>query len=114
MLDVGKLNTVTVDFKKISGVESKEVVKTTVYNKLKTKVNNLEGKIPDTTNLIQANQYNTDKQNLEIKVADVGKKYLTFDKKILDVTGLVNTTTVLNTKITVVENKMPRVSNLVK
>ena len=34
------------------------------FNTLKTKVHNLEKKIPDATTLIHINQYNTDKQNL--------------------------------------------------
>ena len=34
---------------------------------LKTKVNNLERKVPDTTTLIHINQYNTDKQKLDKK-----------------------------------------------
>ena len=76
-LDVHKLNTVPVDLKKLSDVVSKEVVKSTKFNKLNTKVNNLEKKIPDAPTLIQANQYNTDKQNLEKKNGDFDKKYLT-------------------------------------
>ena len=66
-LDVHKLNTVPVDLKKLSDVVSKEVVKSTKFNKLNTKVNNLEKKISDAATLIQANQYSTDKQNLERK-----------------------------------------------
>ena len=66
-LDVGKLKTVPIDLKKLSDMVSKDVVKETVYNKLSTKVNNLEKKIPDTFTLIQINQYNTDTHNLEKK-----------------------------------------------
>ena len=33
-----------------------------MYNKLNTKVNNLENNIPVATTLIHINQYNTDKQ----------------------------------------------------
>ena len=66
-LDVGKLKTVPIDLKKLSDMMSKDVVKETVYNKLSTKVNNLEKKIPDTFTLIQINQYNTDTHNLEKK-----------------------------------------------
>ena len=56
--------------------------------------------------LIYISQYNTDKQNLEKKVEDI-------DKKIPDKSGLV-TTTVLNTKISEVENKFPNINCLVK
>ena len=66
-LDVGKFNNVPVDLKKLSDVVGTEVVKNTIFNTLKTKVNNLDNKIPDATTLIQINQYNTDKKNLEEK-----------------------------------------------
>ena len=36
-------------------------------NKLNTKVNNLENKIPDASTLSQKNQYNGDKQKFERK-----------------------------------------------
>ena len=75
------------------------------FNKLITKVNNLENKIPDESTLVNTNQYNTGKQNFEKKVGD-------FDKKIPDVSGLV-TTTVLHTKISKFENKIPGTSGLV-
>ena len=48
-----KLKTVPVVLKKISDVVDNEVVKSTKFKTLKTKVNNLEKKIPDTTTLIQ-------------------------------------------------------------
>ena len=51
------------------------------------------------------NQYNTDKKNLEKKIADV-------DKKTPDTSALV-TTTVLNTKISEVKNKIRGTSSLV-
>ena len=66
-LDVGKLKAVPVDLKKLSDVVENEVVKKRKFNKLNTKVNNLDKKIPDATTLIHRNQYNTDKQNLEKK-----------------------------------------------
>ena len=57
---------------------------------LKTKVNNIERNIPDVTTLIHINGYNTDKQNL----------------RDISTSGLV-TITVLNTKISEGENKIP-------
>ena len=45
-LHIGKLKTFSVDLRKISDVVDNEVVKNTKFNKLKTKVNNLEKKIP--------------------------------------------------------------------
>ena len=69
--DFGKLNTVSVDMKKISDVVDNDVVKNTKCSTLKTKVNNLENKIPHATILIHINQYNTDNENLEKKIGDV-------------------------------------------
>ena len=69
----------------------KKVVKYTKFNTLKTKVSNLEKKIPDATTLIHINQYNTNKQNLE-------KKLKIQKNKIPDTSDLV-TKTDLNTKI---------------
>ena len=63
-----------------------------------TKVNKLDEKITDATTLIQINQQNTEKQYLEKNIEDV-------DKKKTDFSGAV-TTTVLNTKIKEVENKV--------
>ena len=62
-LDVGRLKTVPLDLKKLSEVIDNEVVKNTKFNTLKTKVNNLEKKIPDATTLIHINQCSADKQN---------------------------------------------------
>ena len=83
-----------------------EVVKNTKVSTLKTKVNKLDKKIPDATTLIHINHYNKDKQNLE-------KKLKMSIKKIRDFSGLV-TTTVPNTKISKVKNKIPVVGDLVK
>ena len=66
-LDAGSLKTVPVDLKKLSDVVSKEVVKNAKFNKLNTKVNNFENKISFTSTLIQTNQNNTGKRNLEKK-----------------------------------------------
>ena len=74
-LDVGKLKNVPVDLKKLSDVGDNEIVKNTKFNTLKTKVNDLENKIPDATTLIHINQYNTYKQNLERKIRGIDKKY---------------------------------------
>ena len=60
-LDVGKLKTVPVDLKKLSGVVANEVVKNTKFNTLKTKVNGSEKKIPGVTTLFHISQYKTDK-----------------------------------------------------
>ena len=51
-LDVGKLETVPIDLKKINDIVSKEVVKKIVYGTKNMKVNNLEKKFADVSNLI--------------------------------------------------------------
>ena len=51
-LDFDKLKTVPVDFKNLGNIVIKEVVKKTVYNKVNTKVNNIENKILDATTSI--------------------------------------------------------------
>ena len=96
-----------------------------MYNTLNTKLNNLEQRIPAASALIQKNQYNTDKQNVEKKTGDVENKILDIrylastaalnevENKIPDVSGFASTT-LLNTKIDEVENKIPNVSGLVK
>ena len=104
-LDVDKLKTIPLDLKRLSDVEDNEVVKNTKFITLKTKVNNLEKKIPDAATLIHINQYNTGKRNLGEKIGDV-------DKKIPDTSDLVSTT-VLNTEISEFENKIPNTSSLV-
>ena len=73
-LDVAKLKIVPVDLKKLSDVADNEVIKNTKFNTLKTKVNNLEKKIPGGTTLVHINQYNADKQNLEKKSGDFDRK----------------------------------------
>ena len=105
------------DLKKISDAVSKEVVKNTKFNKVNTKVNNLENKIPDATTLIHINHYNTDK-GLEKKIEAVDKKTQRYwfsnnyciakigksENKIPDIGGLV-TANALNTKIEWAENR---------
>ena len=76
-----------------------EVFKNTKFNTLKTKINNLEKKIPDVTILIHINQYT--------QINKIQRKKLEMlIKKIPDTSGLV-TTTIRNTKVSKVENKIP-------
>ena len=60
-LDVDKLKTAPVNLKKLNDEVSKEVVKNTKFNKLNTRINNIENEIPGASTLIQTNQYNADK-----------------------------------------------------
>ena len=92
------MKTLPKNLKTLSDVVDKQIVKKTLYKTPNTKVNNLENKIPDASTLIQKNQYNTGKQNLEKKTIDV-------ENKIPDISGLA-TIAALNTKIIEVKNKM--------
>ena len=60
--------------KKLNDLVSKVYIKKTVHSKLNMKVNGK--KIIDVSALIQTNWYNTDNQNLEVKIGDIDKKYL--------------------------------------
>ena len=84
--------------KKLSDVVDNEVFKKTKFNTIKTKVNNLEKRIPDAATSVCINQCNTGKQNLEKIIGNV-------NEKIPYTSGLV-TTTVLNTKTSEVEKKL--------
>ena len=75
---------------------NRKVVKNTKFNKLNTKANKLDRKIPHATTLIYINQYKADIKNLE--------KKLEMLIKIPDVSDLV-TRTVLNKKFKEVDKK---------
>ena len=62
-LDAGKLKTVPVDLKQLSGVIDNKVIQNTKLSTLETKVNNLKRKISDRIILIDINQYSADQQN---------------------------------------------------
>ena len=49
--------------KKLSNAVDNEFVKNTQFNTRKTKINNLNKKIPHAITLIHTSQYNTDKKN---------------------------------------------------
>ena len=54
--------------RKLSDIVDNEIIKITKFNTLKTKVDNLDKKIPDTSTLVQINQYKkTDKKKLKEK-----------------------------------------------
>ena len=91
-LDIDKLVPVPLDLSKLSDVVKNEVVKKTEYNKLVTKVNNI-----DTSDFVLKTKYSTDKTELEDKIPDIS--------------NLVKKTD-YNIKITELENKIPDISNL--
>ena len=92
-LDIDKLVPVPTDLSKLNNVVENDVVKKTVYDKLVSKVDNI-----NTSTFILKITYDTDKSELENKIADTS--------------GLVKKTD-YNTKTTEIEGKIPDVSNLV-
>ena len=96
-LDIDKLGPVPVDLSKLSDVVKNNVVRKTEYNKLVTKVDNI-----DTTNFVKKTEYEKDRSDFEDKINKV-------DKKIPDVSSLVKKTD-FNTKVTEIEGKIPNAS----
>ena len=76
-IDADKLKTVPVDLVKLSNVVKNDVVKKTEYNKLVTKVDNI-----DTTNFAKKNKHEKDGSDFEDKINKI-------DKKIPDISNLV-------------------------
>ena len=76
-----------------------DVAKKTKYNKLVTKVDNI-----DATGFVLKTKYDTDKSGLEKKISDV-------DKKIPDTSSLVKKTD-YGSKITQIEGKIPSIIGL--
>ena len=126
-IDIDKLKTVPNDLAKLSNVVKNDVVKKTVYNTLKTKVDAI-----DTSGFVTRTKFSTDTNALNNKIDKVEKKipdvsllatkssvtYLIteaedkidkIDKKIPDISGLAS-----KTELTAVENKIPDVTGLVK
>ena len=103
-LDINKLMPIPADLSKLSNV-----VKKSMYDKLVTKVDNI-----DTSDFVLKTKYNTDKKKLEKKIPDVTDfvkkvKLAELENKIPDMSNLAT-----KTAITTVENEIPNVSNSVK
>ena len=90
--DIDKLVLVPVDLSKLSDVGKNDVVKKDLYDKLVTKVNNIE-----TSRFVSKTKYDTDKSELENKIPDTS--------------GLVKKTD-YNNKISEIKGKIPDVTNL--
>ena len=67
--DIDKLVPIPVDLSKLSDVVKNDVVKKTEYNKLVTKVDNI-----DTTNFVKKNKYEKDGSDFEDKISKIDKK----------------------------------------
>ena len=73
------------------------VLKKSLYNKLVTKVNAIVNKVQSTSGLVSKKNYDSDKQNLNIKNQN---------KEIFNTSGLIKQAT-YNYKLTDIENKIP-------
>ena len=112
-LDTDKLVPVPVDLSKLSNVVKNEVVKKTVYDKLVTKVNNI-----DTSGFVLKTKYDADKLELEKKTPDVSNlvKKSDYNAKVTEIEDKIpsNSGLAITSALTTVENKIPSLSNLVK
>ena len=104
---------VPVDLSKLCDLVKNDVVKKTAYDKIVTKVNNV-----DTSGFVLKTEYDTDKKKLENKIITAQDPYREFvvkanyevykfklEKKIPDISGLVKKTD-YNAKITEIEGKI--------
>ena len=98
-LGIAKLTPVPNDLANLSNVVKNDVGKKTEYNKLVTKVDNI-----DITGFLLKTAYDTDKSDLEKKISDA-------EKKIPDANSLVKKTN-LNARITEIENKIASITGL--
>ena len=85
---------IPVDLSKLSNVVKNEVVRKTVYDKLVTKINNI-----DTSEFFWKTRYQTDKAEVEKKIPNTSRPVKKSD---------------YNAKIIEIEAKIPSISNLVK
>ena len=67
-MDIDKLIPALVDLSKLNDVVKNDVIKRTVYDKLVTKLNNI-----DTTGFVLKNRYDTDQSNFEKKIPNISK-----------------------------------------
>ena len=112
-VDIDKLVLVPVDLSKLRNVVKNDVVKKIEYNKLVSKVDNI-----DTSRFVLKINYDTDKSELEKKISDTSGlvKKTDYNTKITEIEGKIPEVTNLVTKtaLTTVKNKIPSVSSLVK
>ena len=108
-LDIDKLVPVATNLSKLSNVVKNDVVKKADYGKLVTKVDNI-----DASSLVKKTDYNTKIAEIEGKIPDISN--LATKTALTTVENKIPDTNNLATKIalTIVENKIPGISSLVK
>ena len=102
-LNIDKLVLVPIDLSKVNDVVKNDVVYKNEYDKLVSKVNNID-----------TSKYDRDKSKLENKIPDTSGlvKKTDYNAKITDIEGKIGLAT--KTALTTVENKIPDVGSLVK
>ena len=104
---------VPVYLSKLSHLVKNDVVKKDVYDKLVTKVNNI-----DTSGFVLKTKYDADKSELENKIPDTSglAKKTDYNTKITEIEGKIPDISNLATKTALAtgENKISNVNNLVK
>ena len=115
-IDVDKLKTVPVDLAELSNMIKNDVVKKTEYNKLVTKVDNI-----DNTNFLKKSKYEKVGSDFEDKINKIDTKYrilvvwlkkVNFNTKVTEIEY--KTPGVTDSELTAVKNEIPDVSSLVK
>ena len=110
-LNIYKLIPIPAELSKLSNVVKNDVVKKDVYNRLVTKVDNI-----DTSGFVLKTKYETDKSELENKTPDTSGlvKKTDYNTKITEIKGKIPDISNLATKtaLTTVENKINNISNL--
>ena len=112
-IDVDKLKTVSADLAKLSNVVKNDVVKITEYDKLVTKVDNI-----DFTGFVLKTKYDLEKKISDMDIPDINGlvKKTNFNSKNTEIENKTASISNLatNPALTAIENKIPNVSSLVK
>ena len=108
-LDIDKLKPVPTDLSKLSNLVKNNVVKKDDYINLATKIDNV-----DTSGLVKMTDYNTKITEIEGKIPDISNlatktALTTIENNIPDISNLAT-----KTALTTLENKIPSISNLKK
>ena len=107
-IDTDKLKTVPDDLVKLSNVVKNDVVKTTEYNTLKTKVDGI-----DTSDYVLKSKFEKDVKDLNDKIPDIsGLATISGISALLPTSTFNSKVTELENKITGVDNKIPNITNL--
>ena len=109
-------------FTKVDNIDTINFVKKNKYEKVgsyfEDKINKIDKKIPDVTSLVKKTDFNTKVTKIEGKIPSItglatNSELTVVENKIPDVSSLVKKTD-FDTKVTEIEGKIPDVSSLVK